>query len=57
MTCQYSHIPYLDDPDDRAETCSEPATHRGCDGDVCAKHKCRCAKPLPGAVSPWSHVT
>lgn len=57
VTCQWYRLPLLDEPGDTGETCNNPATLRGCDGDVCAEHRCRCARPLPGVEQPPAEVT
>ena len=31
---------------DEFSSCDEEATLVGCDGPCCAKHKCRCARPI-----------
>lgn len=48
--CVWSNLyDVLDDPTVPHEVCVEPATHTTCDpigGVVCARHRCRCSKPL-----------
>lgn len=57
-TCGWFDETYDDatDPHPMPESCSEPATHISCTPfmctPTCAKHKCRCAKPLPVADTP-----